>query len=142
MKPSKSQCNCPISAFPFLQVNTNGVLSFNQLFRQPNPQPLPFKSLPFISPYWEHFGTARFGSIYYRNTTKPALLKRALYQLQDVFPSAKNYFPSYLFIATWVNVPQFGTLSAGQSKLVSFSLMYHTCLRTTLEFMTYLFGSA
>ena len=83
------------------------------------PQPLPFKSLTFISPYWEHFGTARFGRIYYRNTTDPTLLRRVLNHLQDVFPSAKEFSPSYIFLATWANVPQFGILSAGNANLVS-----------------------
>jgi len=107
-----------------MQVNTNGALSFNQSFHVQFPQPFPYQPLALISAYWEDFETARFGRVYYRRTTDLALLRRAQYHLQDVFPSARNFFPSYLFLATWDNVPQFGTLSAGQPKLVSLNLMY------------------
>ena len=91
------------------QVNTNGVLSFNRSFNVPMPQPFPFMpSLRLISPYWEDFETQRTGRVYYRETADPALLKRAQYHLQDIFPSSRNFFPTYLFIATWNDIPQFG----------------------------------
>ena len=114
--------SCPHT---YMQVNTNGALSFNQDFHEQFPQPFPFNSLALISPYWENFETQRFGRVYYRNTADPALLRRAKYHLQDIFPSAQNFFPSYLFIATWDNVPQFGI--AGDPNLVSSSLVTIIC---------------
>ena len=105
------------------QVNTNGVLSFNQPFQVRNPQIFPFGSLALISPYWEDFETSRFGAVYYRNTTNPTLLRRAQYFLQDIFPSARNFFPSNLFLATWDNVPERGIVSGGQSTPVSLPLL-------------------
>ena len=106
------------SASPCLQVNTNGALSFNRPFTEPEPESFPLDSHTLISPYWEHHSTSRFGRVYYRNTTDIALLRRAQYRLQDIFPSARNFFPSYLFIATWDGVPELGTLP-GDPNLVS-----------------------
>lgn len=100
-------------------MNTNGVLSFNRSFHEPYAQPFPYNSLAMISPYWEHFSTARFGDIYYRKTSDPALLSQARYQLQDIFSSARNFYPSYLLIATWDTVPQFGIHTEGDTGLVS-----------------------
>ena len=90
------------------QVNTNGVLSFDRRFNQFEPWPFPISTLRLISPYWENFETARFGHVYYRNTTEHALLWRAQFYLQDIFPSARNYFPTYLILATWDEIPEFG----------------------------------
>lgn len=89
-------------------MNTNGVLSFDQRFNEFTPRPFPISTRRLISPYWENFETARFGHVYYRNTTEHALLWRAQFYLQDIFPSAQNYFPTYLIIATWDEIPQFG----------------------------------
>ena len=98
-------------------MNTNGVLSFNQLFRDPNPQPFPFNSIEKIAPFWANVDTSRNGRIYYRNTTDITLLRRAQFRLQDIFPSAGSFSPSYLFIATWNGVSELGL--AGDPSLVS-----------------------
>ena len=102
----------------YLQVNTNGVLTFDQPFLVPLPRPFPYNSLRKISPFWENFDTSRNGRIYYRNTTDITLLRRAQYHLQDIFPSARGFFPSYLFIATWDRAPELGL--TGNPSLVSF----------------------
>ena len=101
----------------YLQVNTNGVLTFDQPFHVPNPQPFPYMSLRKISPFWENIDTSRNGRIYYRNTTDVTLLRRARFRLQDIFPSAGGFSPRYLFIATWDGVSELGL--AGDPSLVS-----------------------
>ena len=101
----------------YLQVNTNGVLTFDQPFQVPNPQPFPYMSLRKISPFWENFDTSRNGRIYYRNTTDITLIRRAQYHLQDIFPSARGFLPSYLFIVTWDGAPELGLV--GDPSLVS-----------------------
>jgi len=100
-------------------VNLNGVLTFNEPFLEVNPEPFPLTSRTMISPYWEHHSTTRFGDVYYRNTTDLTLLRRAQYLLQDVFPSARNFFPSYLFIASWDRVPQLGTEGGNPNLVIS-----------------------
>ena len=100
-----------------LQVNTNGVLSFDQPFHDPRPQPFPFNSIKKISPFWANIDTSRNGRIYYRSTTDVTLLRRAQFRLQDIFPSAGSFSPRYLFIATWDGVSELGL--AGDPSLVS-----------------------
>ena len=91
-----------------LQVNLNAALSFNQRFSERLPRPFPISGRTLISPYWEGFETVRFGNVSYRNTTDPTLLRRTQLYLQDIFPSARDFSPSYLVIATWDNVPTTG----------------------------------
>ena len=109
-------CNFIICC-PHLQVNTNGVLTFDERFRVTMPRPFPDNSLQKISPYWENFDTSRSGRIYYRNTTDVTLLRRAQFSLRDIFPSARDFFPSYLFIATWDEAQELGL--TGDTSLVS-----------------------
>ena len=109
-------CNLIICC-PHLQVNTNGVLTFDQPFHETMPRPFPDNSLQKISPYWENFDTSRSGRIYYRNTTDITLLRRAQFSLRDIFPSARDFFPSYLFIATWDDAQELGL--TGDTSLVS-----------------------
>ena len=111
-----------IELHPYLQVNTNGVLTFDQPFYVPLPRPFPDNSLRKISPFWENIDTSRDGRIYYRNTTDITLLRRAQYHLQDIFPSARGFFPSYLFIATWDETQELGL--TGDTSLVSFIAQY------------------
>ena len=90
-------------------MNLNAALSFNQRFSVPFPQPFPISGRTLISPYWENFETVRgFGNASYRNTTDPTLLRRTQLYLRDIFPSARDFSPSYLVIATWDNVPTTG----------------------------------
>ena len=102
---------------PHLQVNTNGVLSFDQPFQVRFPGKFPNNSIGKISPYWQDFDTSQSGRIYYRNTTDITLLRRAQFSLWDTFPSARDFFPSYLFIATWDGIPELGL--TGDSSLVN-----------------------
>ena len=97
------------SFFLLLQVNLNTVLSFNQRSNAPFPRAFPISGDTLISPYWENFETVRgFGNASYRNTTDPTLLRRTQLYLRDIFPSARDFSPSYLVIATWDNVPTTG----------------------------------
>ena len=93
---------------PCPQVNLNSALSFRQQFNERVPRPFPLTNHKLISAYWEVFDTARLGTVYYRNTTDPTLLRRAQLFLRDIFPSARDFSPSYLVIATWDNVPRTG----------------------------------
>ena len=90
-------------------MNLNAALSFNQRFADTSPRPFPISGHTLISPYWENFENVRFGNVSYRNTNDPTLLRRAQFFLRDVFPSARDFSPSYLVIATWNNVPMTGS---------------------------------
>ena len=99
---------CNNFILPTLQVNTNGVLTFDQPFFVNSPRPFPDNSLRKISPFWENFDSSRTGRIYYQNTTDITLLRRAQFSLRDIFPSARDFFPSYPFIATWDRTQELG----------------------------------
>ena len=119
----------------YLQVNTNGVLTFDQPFHVPNPQPFPYNFLRKISPFWENIDTSRNGHIYYRNTTDITLLRRARFRLQDIFPSAGGFSPSYLFIATWDGVSELGL--AGDPSLVSLTVLESILYRQANSFFLF-----
>ena len=109
----------------FLQVNTNGILSFWSRFTSPFRRSFPFFSVPLIAPYWDNVDTRRFGNIFYRQTTDTNLLQRARNQLQELFPSAGNFTPTYLFIATWDRVAQrFGGSQVQTTHLIVFVSFY------------------
>lgn len=89
-----------------MQVNTNGILSFRFSFLSFFPRRFPFFSSPLIAPYWDGFDLRRGGNIFYRQTSNTTLLERVRDQLQE-FPSANNFSPAILFIATWDQVRGF-----------------------------------
>ena len=91
-----------------LQVNTNGILSFQSQYLQYFPQMFPSTGLPLIALFWDDVDITRFGNIFYRQTNNTTLLQRARNQLQELFPSSGNFTPTTLFIATWDRVAQFG----------------------------------
>lgn len=119
------------SSFSY-QVNTNGVLSFRSPFTQFSPQRFPLCCTPLIAPFWDDVNIRRFGNIFYRQTTNATLLQRARNRLQESFPSTGNFTPTFLFIATWDRVAEFGggseVTTACISKYPSISLQRHKML--------------
>ena len=89
----------------FVQVNTNGILSFRFPFTSPFIRRFPFLSNPLIAPYWENFDLSRGGNVFYRQTSNTTLLQRVQELLQESIPSASSFLPTTLFIATWDRVP-------------------------------------
>jgi len=91
-----------------VQVNTNGDISFRSRFFDfiPRPFPLPYPR-PLIAPYWADFDSRLGGTISYRQTSHSTLLQRVRGQIQEFFPSAGDFIPTDLFIATWDQVPAF-----------------------------------
>ena len=94
--------------FRGLQVNTNGILSFQSAFTSATPHMFPLSdNISLIAPFWDDVDITRFGSIFYRETSNATLLQRAQDQLQGLFPSSGNFTPTTLFIATWDRVAEF-----------------------------------
>ena len=94
-----------------MQVNTNGILSFQSEYLSSNPQMFPLSLLNpirVIAPFWDDVDIRRFGNIFYRVTSNTTLLQRVRDQLQELFPFSGNFTPTTLFIATWDRVAQFG----------------------------------
>ena len=64
--------------------------------------------VPVIAPFWDDVDTVQGGNVSYQITTDPILLERVYISLQNRFG---RFFPTYLVIATWNNVPEYGTAS-------------------------------
>ena len=96
-----------------LQVNSNGVLSFDAPFTNCcPPRDFPLVSPSLIAPLWLDFdltGTSESG-IYYRQTEDPTYLKLIHILLNNIENAGglMEFFPTNLFIATWDKVPEYG----------------------------------
>ena len=91
----------------FMQVNNNGVLSFERFVRQFTSDPFPLVDNPelmLIAPYWADVDTRGTGRVWYRQTSDAALLSRARREIRSAFVSQMTFDPTMLFIATWDHV--------------------------------------
>ena len=92
-----------------MQVNNNGLISFESSFSQFNPSRFPINAgNVLIAPFWADADTRENGSgtVFYRETTNPTLLQRASREIQDGL--LVSFSPSHLFIATWDSISYFG----------------------------------
>lgn len=90
-----------------MQVNNNGVLSFESSVRQFTSDPFPLVDNPdlmLIAPYWADVDTRGTGTVWYRQTSDEALLLRARREIRSAFVSQMTFQPTMLFIATWDHV--------------------------------------
>ena len=88
-----------------VQVNDNGVISFDDPYNVRTPLSLPLsESDQIIAPYWADVDTRGAGEIFYRQSSDPSLLARANREIQAAFPASRNATIRNLFIATWVDV--------------------------------------
>ena len=85
-----------------IQINDNGVISFNSQFNVRTPYSLPLSSsYMIIAPYWADVDIRGTGRIYYRQTSDTNLLARAANDIRRGFPSSENVTVTNLLIATW-----------------------------------------
>ena len=88
-----------------MQVNDNGVISFNSHFNYRTPYSLPLSgSQQIIAPYWADVDTRGIGQVFYRQTTNASLLSRATSEIRAAFPTLQSVTIQNLLIATWSNV--------------------------------------
>lgn len=100
----------------YVQVNTNGLLSFRRAINQYSSQSFPLNGkMKLIAPFWSDVDTASYqGYIYYRQTTDSHILDRATQDVQDGFVNLATFKSSLVFITTWYDV----TYPTGNSSLV------------------------
>ena len=96
----------PLLTVNTLQVENNGIISFNRLLNQYIPSPLPLNEINFIAPYWCAIDTRGTGQVYYRQTNDPILLARAINDIPS-FLHPENVVITNLFIVTWNAVGYF-----------------------------------
>ena len=91
-----------------MQVNNNGVISFQTAVSQFTPDSFPLLGdLELIAPYWADVDTRGTGTVWYRETTDLLLLDRAASDVQAAFISQGSFAPTFLIIATWDRVGYF-----------------------------------
>ena len=104
-----------------LQVNSNGVLSFDQSFtRCCGTRRFPIFPAPLIAPFWHDFNPRVAGRISYRQTSNTNQLN-TVHQLFTTLDTGelRDFSPIHLFVATWDQVSQF----AGSSEVSTMSCM-------------------
>ena len=90
-----------------LQVNINGIISFDGAVSAFVPTPFPLSgSTILIAPYWADIDTRGIGTVWYRETSSPDLLTRANTQIRNAFPTS-TFTATRLFIAGWYTVGYF-----------------------------------
>jgi hypothetical protein len=103
-----------------MQVNTNGIISFNSPVLNSTPEDFPLTNdLQLIAPYWADVDLGTSGVILYREASfNAALLLRAREDLVMASLSDENFDPTFLFIVTWDHVGYFGDFN-DSNELVS-----------------------
>lgn len=95
-------------------MNNNGLISFGRSVGSFIPTVVPKPDdRQLIAPFWADVDTNNRSfeinnTVWYRETSDPALLNKAVQQIQMAFINHPNFLPTFLFIATWDEVRHFG----------------------------------
>ncbi|XDV42943.1 hypothetical protein PO909_011511 [Leuciscus waleckii] len=110
------------ASFTILYVATNGIISTQDLPMEKQYVDDGFPTdFPVIAPFLADIDTSKGkGSIFYRQTESPTVLKRAEADVRRGFPDA-TFTPTHAFIATWENVSAYEevTRSSGPSNRIN-----------------------
>ena len=111
------------SIFIYMQVNNNGVISFQRPFSAYIPVPFPLingsingtnaTSFQLIAPYWSDVDTRseNGGTVWYRESNAQEDITRARDDIRTAYEEARdsNFAPHSVFIATWDHVGYYNT---------------------------------
>ncbi|XP_061593558.1 sushi, nidogen and EGF-like domain-containing protein 1 isoform X1 [Cololabis saira] len=103
-------------AFPFfgenhtgLYVNNNGLVSFLREVSQFTPVAFPIaRDRRVVAPFWADIDNRRAGSVFYRESQDPSVLKRASDDVRVYFSEFPNFNATWVLISTWHQVTYFG----------------------------------
>jgi len=70
-----------------------------------------------IAPFWADIDTTSEGKVFYRQTTDPGLLQKANNDIKVIYGKCRNFRATWLFIATWYEVPFFGASGVYKNKV-------------------------
>ena len=125
-----------LHAIYILQVNSNGVLSFEMAFLDYRSSEFPIDSSPLITPFWSDFNPRYGGNITYRQSNDSSLLRSVHSLLLEVdVGNLSGFYPEHVFIATWDRVPPYAgglaqiTLLRVQLYLYTYSCSVHYAVR-------------
>ena len=107
--------------FYFLQVNTNGLISFVRGVSSFLPQPFPkINNLVVLALFWIDIDTRKCNPschIWYRESTHAIELNKATSEVRRYFPIMKHFTASWTYIVTWDNVAFYGASDIGLNKV-------------------------
>ena len=81
-----------------LQINNNGVISFERPFNTIKPLKFP-ANISLIAALWTDPTARRTGRVFYRHSTDKALLDRASKEIQNAY--LMPFSPTSMFIVSW-----------------------------------------
>jgi len=107
-----------------MQVNNNGMLSFGTAISQYTPEAFPLgDGQRLIAPYWADVDTRlpvidtiiipngrspeETGRVWYREEFQSEMFERVAQDVRRAFVDQANFYPTWLFIATWEAVGYF-----------------------------------
>nr|XP_051692059.1 alpha-tectorin [Oryctolagus cuniculus] len=93
-------------------VCTNGLVSFGEPVALFTPEAFPLETgQAFVAPFWADGSTSSGGHVWYRQSRRPELLRRAAGDLAAAFPHGPHS-PRALLVATWDQIPFYGSLGS------------------------------
>ena len=96
----------------YIQVNTNGLLSFNGSVTSPTSSGS-FDPFPVIAPFWDDVDVRVNGTIFYREDSDPEIADRLRREISAEYPEAETFHPSVVFVATWDRVESYRSTLRG-----------------------------
>lgn len=85
----------------YIQVSTNGLVSFQAPFSSFHTSSFPTTSVPVIAPLWADFDFRETGNVFYRVTTDEATLDRVRTMIANSNPNLGGFSPTLCAIVTW-----------------------------------------
>ncbi|XP_031586368.1 sushi, nidogen and EGF-like domain-containing protein 1 [Oreochromis aureus] len=103
-------------AFPFfgdrhtgLYVNNNGLVSFLREVSQFTPVAFPIAGdRRVVAPFWADVDNRRAGTVFYRESQDPMILRKASGDVRTYFSEFPNFNATWVHISTWHQVTFFG----------------------------------
>jgi len=99
---------CSSKCFSFLQVETNGLISFLEVIQE-MPRKIPNDDYRYIGPYVADLITEDCnGHVYYREVTSGRLLTTASNHVKQCNSGQSGFSANWVFIATWEGLTYYG----------------------------------
>jgi sushi domain-containing protein 2 len=96
------------NVYTSLFVNTNGLISFVRGVSEYVPQQFPLQTIIGVSPFWTDVDIRYSGEVYYREILDVNELNEIALEIRRAFPLFYNYRPTWAYVSTWYQVPEFG----------------------------------
>ena len=93
-----------LNFYACVQVNINGIISFNRPWNLFTPVFFPIINEDIIAPYWTNIDINNSGNVFFRESTNNEILLKITNEIKIVNPGLTEFKAHWAFIATWENV--------------------------------------